>query len=293
MSDFTTNDFSSHKKNDLQKALQELKIKEKQLPENHPDLAKAYDNILTIYFNNGDFEKAMEYGLKALKIREKVLDENHPDLAESYNNISVLYHEKGEDDIAFEYALKALKIREKIFDRNHPALAESYSNISTIYNDKGERDKALEFAHKAVEIREQNGKDKKRLAISYNNIFLIYLDKRDYDSAMKIALKAQKIYESEFDRDDPGLGVFYSNLARLYYEASKSELVKKSPSEKMKIKHQAYDYICKAVDIFKKKLPANHNYLQLALAFKSIIAMDTGNFDGINPDDLLNLLGNF
>ncbi|CAF4302846.1 unnamed protein product, partial [Rotaria sordida] len=64
-----------------------LKILEKALPPNHPDLAQSYNNIGAVCYNMGNYSKALEFYEKALKIFEKALPPNHPDLATLYNNI--------------------------------------------------------------------------------------------------------------------------------------------------------------------------------------------------------------
>ncbi|RUM58030.1 MAG: tetratricopeptide repeat protein [Persephonella sp.] len=58
--------------------LKALKIRKKELDENHPHLANSYNNLGLLYKDEGDYEKAEEFYLKALRIVEKVLGENHP-----------------------------------------------------------------------------------------------------------------------------------------------------------------------------------------------------------------------
>ncbi|CAF5152299.1 unnamed protein product, partial [Rotaria sp. Silwood1] len=49
-----------------------LKIREKTVPPNHPDLAQSYKNIGGVYDNMGNYWKALEFYDKALKIYEKL-----------------------------------------------------------------------------------------------------------------------------------------------------------------------------------------------------------------------------
>jgi tetratricopeptide (TPR) repeat protein len=44
-----------------------------------------------VYYNQGDYEKALEWVQKALEIREKVLGKENPDTAMTYNNIAGVY----------------------------------------------------------------------------------------------------------------------------------------------------------------------------------------------------------
>ena len=55
-----------------------LKIRKKIFGIKHPDTATSYNNIGSIYYNQGDYAKALEYYQKALEIFEKVLGTDHP-----------------------------------------------------------------------------------------------------------------------------------------------------------------------------------------------------------------------
>ncbi|CAF4284820.1 unnamed protein product, partial [Rotaria sordida] len=68
-----------------------IKIKEKALSPDDPDLALSYNNISAVYYHMGDYSKALEFYKNALKIYEKALPPNHPLLATSYNNIGLVY----------------------------------------------------------------------------------------------------------------------------------------------------------------------------------------------------------
>ena len=121
----------------------------------HPSTAISYNNIGTVYYNQGDYSKALEYNLKALSIREKVLGLEHPDTTTSYNNIGLVYDNQGDYSKALEYYLKALSIREKVFGLEHPSTATSYNNIGVVYYEQGDYSKALEYLHKDLEISEK------------------------------------------------------------------------------------------------------------------------------------------
>ena len=46
--------------------------------ENHPNVATSYSNIGLIYYNQGDYSKALEYFEKSYAILEKFLQDDHP-----------------------------------------------------------------------------------------------------------------------------------------------------------------------------------------------------------------------
>ena len=56
----------------------------------HPSTASTYNNIATVYYNQGDYAKALEWLGKASVIFEKVLGKEHPRTASTYNNIAIV-----------------------------------------------------------------------------------------------------------------------------------------------------------------------------------------------------------
>jgi tetratricopeptide (TPR) repeat protein len=129
-----------------------LKIRQKTLPANHPNLATSYSNIGAVYDNMGEYSKALSYYEKALEIEQKTLPANHPSLATSYNNIGAVYDNMGEYSKALSYYEKALEIFEKTLPANHPHLAASYNNIGFVYENMGEYSKALSYLERALNI---------------------------------------------------------------------------------------------------------------------------------------------
>ena len=110
-----------------------------------------YNNIGGVYYNQGNYDQALEYYNKALKIYLAVLGDSHPNVAMNYNNIGGVYYNQGNHDQALEYYNKALKIYLAVFGENHPDVAMSYSNIGfNYYNQDLYYEAKINFA-KAIE----------------------------------------------------------------------------------------------------------------------------------------------
>ncbi|CAF4160025.1 unnamed protein product [Adineta steineri] len=101
---------------DYEKAIcyyeQELEIKQKILPSNHPNFANSYNNIGTVYNKMGEYSKAVLLNEQALEIQQKNLSSNHPKLASSYNNIGSVYDKIGEYPKALSFYERALAIQQ-------------------------------------------------------------------------------------------------------------------------------------------------------------------------------------
>ena len=222
-----------------------LAIREKVLPENHPDIATSYNNVGYAYGKLGDHKKELEYKLKALAIEEKVLPENHPDIATSYNNVGYAYGELGDHKKQLEYYLKALGIREKVLPENHPDIAASYNNVGSAYSDLGDRKKALEYLLKALAIREKVlPENHPVIATSYNNVGHAYGELGDRKKGLEYKLKALTIEEKVLPENHPAIAVLYNNVGYAYGELEEHK--------------KQLDYYLKALAIREKVLPENH-----------------------------------
>jgi tetratricopeptide (TPR) repeat protein len=222
-----------------------LKIRQKTLPANHPNLASCYNNIGNVYDNMGEYSKALSYYEKALEIQQKTLPANHPDLATSYNNIGLVYKNMGEYSKALSYYEKALEIQQKTLPANHPDLATSYNNIGSVYDNMGEYSKALSYYEKSLEMRQKtlppNHPD---LASSYSGIGLAYKNMGEYSKAFSYYEKSLEIKQKTLPANHPDLATSYNNIGSLY--------------DNMGEYSKALSYYERALDVWQRSLPPNH-----------------------------------
>ena len=223
-----------------------LKIRERVLHEDHPDIAEIYNNIGYVYGKLGNHENELDYYLKALGIREKVLSENHPDIATSYNNVGYAYGRLGEHNKALEYCLKALSIQEKVLPENHPATAISYINVGCACGDLGKYEKELEYCLKALAIQEKVlPENHPVIATSYNNVGSAYSKLGDRKKALEYLLKALAIQKNFLPENHPDIFNPVDNICCVYDELGeyKKELV----------------YLSIAMEIRKKEFQKNQS----------------------------------
>jgi tetratricopeptide (TPR) repeat protein len=281
-----------------------LKIFEKTLPSNHPDLNSCYNTIGSVYVNMGEYSKALSYYEKVLETKEKTLPTNHPDLATYYNNIGLVYKNMGEYSKALSYYDKALEIEEKTLPSNHPSWATSYNNIGLVYKNMGEYSKALSYYEKALEIFEKtlppNHPD---LASSYNNIGNVCREIGEYSKALSYYERALEIYQKTLPANHPSLATSYNNIGAVYsnvgeyskalsyykkaLEIRQKTLLANHPDfaqsynnigevyREMGEYSKAFSYYEKAREIFEKTLPANHpslatSYNNIGLAYQNM-----------------------
>ncbi len=236
---------------ETQKALEYSLWAVEKMERYHPGttkLAASYNNVGCTYYEQGTYEKALEYGLKALAINEKVLQENHPDLVQAYNNAGVTYGDMGDYEKALGYLLKALSIREKTLPSNHSDLATSYDNVGGTYSNLGDYEKAIEYLWKALTIRQKILPiEHPDIARSYNNVGYTYGELGEYEKAVEYLSKAMLIRQKVLPADHPDLAITYNNLGSTYCIQGEYK--------------NALEYLMKALKIQEQVLPANHPHL--------------------------------
>ena len=71
--------------------LRALKILEKQLGKENPDIAGGFNNLGICYLHQKKYENALPLFLGSLKIMEKLFGEEHSEFVQSLNNLADLY----------------------------------------------------------------------------------------------------------------------------------------------------------------------------------------------------------
>jgi tetratricopeptide (TPR) repeat protein len=189
-------------KGELDRALEfherALRILERVLGQEHPDVATSHNNIGIVFTMKGEYDRALEHYKRALKIRENVLGPDHPDVAASLNNIGAVFIMKVEYDRALEFHERALKIREQALGPNHPDVAVSCNNLGFVFYNKGEYDRALEHYERALKIDEKAlGPEHFFLAEPLSGIGWIRLKNNDYSSARELFERVLSICGSD------------------------------------------------------------------------------------------------
>ena len=244
-------------KGDYDKALQyyqeSLRIFDKALGKEHPDVATIINNLGNVYNFKGEQDKALQYLQESLRIREKALGKEHPYVAMSLNNLGLLYKNKGEYDKAIQYYQESLRISEKALGKEHPYVAMSLNNLGNVYNFKGEYDKAIQIIRKAIRIREKTlGKEHPYVATSLNYLGDVYTFKGEYDKALQYYQESLRISEKALGKDHPDGAPILSNLGKVYNFKGEYD--------------KAIQYYHGSLIIYEKALGKEHPHLAWALS---------------------------
>ena len=186
-------------------------------------VADSHNNIGIIYWNQGNYDKALESHFASIKIREEVLEKakqiknnllvnySKKGLAASYNNIGLVFETQNKYEKAIENYSLSLKIQDEIEDRQ--GIANTYNNIGVIYYNQLNYDKALEnYAIAKKYYTEIN--DKQGLSSILSNEGVVYKNQGKYDLALAKYFTSLKLREEKGDKI--GVANSYGNIGNLY-----------------------------------------------------------------------------
>jgi len=194
-------------------------------------LSLALNSLGIIFYNKGDYDKALNYYSRSLKIREEIRDKKG--IAATLNNFGIVYQDQGDYAKAIEYYTLSLLKNEEINDKKGEA--NTLSNIGRLYLEQGDTNKALGSQNRSLKIREAIG-DKRGMAIAYNNIASIYSDQGNDTRAMEYYSRNLKIYEEIGDKNKIALAL--ANIGIIY--------------KKQENNAEALDYFTRSLKMFEE-----------------------------------------
>ena len=128
-------------------------------------MAQCYNNIGNIHYDNGSYDKAIEYFLKSLKTHEDLGAKSS--MAGCYVNMGNVYFDQGLYDKSKEYYFKSLNLSEEVGDKR--GMAKCYNNIGNVLLIQGKYEKVMDYYLKSLKIKEAF-KDKNGVAMVTANI---------------------------------------------------------------------------------------------------------------------------
>jgi tetratricopeptide (TPR) repeat protein len=167
-------------------------------------LATSFNDLATIYQNQGRYSEAEPLFQQALAIQEQQLDPDHPDTAASLNNLALLYQLIGRYGEAEPLYARSLAIREQQLGPNHPNTAQSLNNLAGLYYSMGCYSEAELLYARSLAIREQQlGPDHPDTATSLNNLAVLYYQTDRAVQALPLIQRAVQIYDQTLGSNHP------------------------------------------------------------------------------------------
>ncbi|KIX06185.1 uncharacterized protein Z518_04159 [Rhinocladiella mackenziei CBS 650.93] len=98
----------------------------------HPEVAKMYHSLSTIYYQTDEKEAAVELARKAVIVTERTLGVDSHDTILAYLNLSLFEHHVGNTTQALKYVRHALDLWKIIFGPNHPDSITTMNNAAVM-----------------------------------------------------------------------------------------------------------------------------------------------------------------
>lgn len=178
--------------------------------------AKALHNFGAVFYEKGDYAKAINYFMHSLKIKEEVGDKQGA--AASINNIGNIYLEQGDNEQAKKYYKRSLKISREL--KNETAIASALSNIGILFSSDKDYKNALDYQTQSLEIRKDIG-DKSGIAVCLSNIGQIHNELDEYDKALEYYSRGLKLYREIGDKQ--GISMSLNDFASTYLKQDNFE----------------------------------------------------------------------
>jgi signal transduction histidine kinase/predicted negative regulator of RcsB-dependent stress response len=165
-----------------------------------------------IYFQKGDYKKALDIYLKNTTILEEMGQKKQ--LARALGDIAIIYSRIFKPDESRKYALKSKTLFEELKDTVNTSMVLSL--LATIHYDEEDYPAALAYYKKAL-AQTEGLRDKSFSATNLNGIGTVYADTKRYADAIPYFQKALIIEEKSGEKQAVctcllNLGICYSGL---------------------------------------------------------------------------------
>jgi len=174
--------------------------------------SRILNNFGSLYADQGQETKALEYYFQALKLGEDA--KNNYRIVTALSNIAVIYLNKSNTyDKALEYLYRALPIADGLKD--YQIIGSVNVNIGELFMNENKYDSAIHYFRQSLAAFEQTGD----VAYTLNDIGKLYEKQQNYDSALVYHQRALSIATSLSAKEDMAGSLL--GVAQIYFHLGK------------------------------------------------------------------------
>ena len=174
--------------------------------------SRILNNFGSLYADQGQETKALEYYFQALKLGEDA--KNNYRIVTALSNIAVIYLNKSNTyDKALEYLYRALPIADGLKD--YQIIGSVNVNIGELFMNENKYDSAIHYFRQSLAAFEQTGD----VAYTLNDIGKLYEKQQKYDSALVYHQRALSIATSLSAKEDMAGSLL--GVAQIYFHLGK------------------------------------------------------------------------
>lgn len=201
--------FYSHQQlfNDAVETLETaLPIVEKVAGRTHPDYLRCLGDLISIYKETGNMEKADELAHLSNQMSKDMTSVDNSKYARALMKQATAFASNGNYQRAIEQERKAIDIFQRHEDHESTAFAKG-SLAYYLFAD-GQEQEGLRTAHEALDIFSRQGQKSPQWAQALNNMAILYYNHGDYDKASDYGNQALCMYNELGDT----VNIFYARV---------------------------------------------------------------------------------
>jgi CHAT domain-containing protein/Tfp pilus assembly protein PilF len=228
--------------------LEELNLRKKIYPSNHPGIGHAYVNLGVVHKMQGKLDRALEYYDQADRIYSGNPAVDARKIGTNYQNMANIYSLQKDYEKAKNYYHRAeeLFLRDSVTNRDRlgmvynnlgimmyaqrkheqaifyyqksiqlkktiypESLPTTYGNLANVYSQKGDLEKAENLFHQTIQLDKQYKTDSYSRALDYMNYGLLKLKKKRF-------LEAEQLFDQSLQMLRDNLGENHIEISRCY-----------------------------------------------------------------------------
>ncbi len=194
------------------------------LGKDHPETAKAYDNLGEYFTERGDYAGA----LRCLQSGRAIFERNGQgaslDLAINLSLTATLYERLEDHQKVLELQLRALTIYRRLLPSNHLRVAYALGGVSHSYARCGEYGKCLDYALESLRARRgARGERHPSVVVGLSQVGYAYSRLQDYGRAREYYGRALRLAKELPNCPPSEIGTQHNNLGFVYSQMGEPE----------------------------------------------------------------------
>ena len=180
------------------------------------DIGTTYNNIGRIYFQQKQYDHAMEAYRESLRIRLAHEGES-VDCGAIYFNMAQVYHQRGDTLDALHFYKEFLRVANKNFGPWHRDICIVLTCIGQVLQERKEYNRATRAFHKALAVgRVALGPIHAEIAVTLNKLGNLYYEIGDFSAALNTYQHGLTVELAVLEPDDRNIRVTYTNIAEIH-----------------------------------------------------------------------------
>ena len=226
-------------------ALETIDLQEKSMPLGNPEIATALNNLASIYFDIGEYEKALPILEKALAINIAYLGKDHPDTAFLLNSYGITVGYLGRYGKALEILSQAYSLQKNTLGVLHSSTALTLNNLGYFSLKSGRVDDSIDYYEKASAGYIGRGeREHPEFLKTTGNLAVTYVFKGDLGRALSMQLQVLGGFEKKYGLQHPTTVIAANEVASTYARSGQYRA--------------AFDLLSKVLSISEGSLGASH-----------------------------------